>query len=360
VPDEPILRQLPGVVDVEVVVRAEPATHRIIHLRDWHYVPRDLYAQDVRAAAGRPLSEAEVDRLHEELCLEVEAVQFEHLALLRCLIKHHGLRRVYGEGLTEEGEADFQETVEMLRDMEQVQVPEIRRQLAEVRGLKRTEKTAAVEKEIVDLLEQHRKRMLEIGTCGRLQIAGDIACVRPLDNAGALARARPFTRGGSMRFEQESDRAREDLMVKAVTKDGDTTLCVGRAARPVGERASCWRVRVYSRNDKEVSRALRPHLTMTNTFLFPFNRAKRIITAPFHPQFRRTNTPFALETRRELSRTRTAVHGHRVVPVSSFFRYPRSVKRRDGKVVTVYYFHDEPDGARYVGATIWDPGKVGR
>jgi hypothetical protein len=35
--------------------------------------------------------------------------------------------------------------------------------------------------------------------------------------------------------------------------------------------------------------------------------------------------------------------------------YPRSVQRKDGKVVTVYYFHDQPKGDRYVAATIWDP-----
>jgi predicted neuraminidase len=36
--------------------------------------------------------------------------------------------------------------------------------------------------------------------------------------------------------------------------------------------------------------------------------------------------------------------------------YPRSVQRPDGKVVTIYYFHDTPKGERYVAATIWDPG----
>jgi hypothetical protein len=35
--------------------------------------------------------------------------------------------------------------------------------------------------------------------------------------------------------------------------------------------------------------------------------------------------------------------------------YPRSVQRSDGKIVTVYYFHDEPLGDRYIAATIWDP-----
>lgn len=35
--------------------------------------------------------------------------------------------------------------------------------------------------------------------------------------------------------------------------------------------------------------------------------------------------------------------------------YPRSVLRPDGKVVTVYYWHDQPQQTRYIAATIWEP-----
>jgi len=38
--------------------------------------------------------------------------------------------------------------------------------------------------------------------------------------------------------------------------------------------------------------------------------------------------------------------------------YTRSVQRSDGKMLTVYYFNDQPDTERYIGATIWDPGKA--
>ncbi len=34
--------------------------------------------------------------------------------------------------------------------------------------------------------------------------------------------------------------------------------------------------------------------------------------------------------------------------------YPRTVQREDGKIVTVYYFHDRPKTERYIAATIWD------
>jgi hypothetical protein len=35
--------------------------------------------------------------------------------------------------------------------------------------------------------------------------------------------------------------------------------------------------------------------------------------------------------------------------------YVRSVQRTDGKVVSLYYFHDEENPERYIGCTIWDP-----
>lgn len=37
--------------------------------------------------------------------------------------------------------------------------------------------------------------------------------------------------------------------------------------------------------------------------------------------------------------------------------YPRSVQRSDGKIATIYYYNDSKDSERYIGATIWDPGK---
>lgn len=38
--------------------------------------------------------------------------------------------------------------------------------------------------------------------------------------------------------------------------------------------------------------------------------------------------------------------------------YPRSVQRADGRVVTVYYFDHQPNGERYIAATIWNPEAI--
>lgn len=37
--------------------------------------------------------------------------------------------------------------------------------------------------------------------------------------------------------------------------------------------------------------------------------------------------------------------------------YTRSFQRRDGLIVTVYYYHHETHGERYIAATTWDPGQ---
>ncbi len=35
--------------------------------------------------------------------------------------------------------------------------------------------------------------------------------------------------------------------------------------------------------------------------------------------------------------------------------YPRTVQRADGTIVTVYYFNDDPNKERFIGATLWQP-----
>jgi hypothetical protein len=102
-----LLRQLPGVLDVEALVTCPKPTPRIIYLRDLHWVAKADFGVEVGATLGRPVAGEELDLPHEELFLQSELVQAEHLALLRCLANHHGLRRLLGECLTVQGVAGF-------------------------------------------------------------------------------------------------------------------------------------------------------------------------------------------------------------------------------------------------------------
>jgi hypothetical protein len=160
-PAADILRQLPAVADVEVLVTSPKPTHRIIQLRDWHYVPPELFALDVRQVAGRPLSDEAVEKLYQKHLLEVELVQIEQGVLLRCLVEHHGLRRVLAEGLTPQGLANFKEIIASLRDMDK-QVAEMQKMRAKFK-----EDAPAID----EMVREHRRRLLEYGAAVQLEIA---------------------------------------------------------------------------------------------------------------------------------------------------------------------------------------------
>jgi hypothetical protein len=86
-----LLRGLPGVARVDVAPAAAKPTARIVHLLDFHFVPRNLFAVDFKEANRRDLTDADWQRI----LLSVEMVQAEQAAA------HHGLRQVLVEGLTE-------------------------------------------------------------------------------------------------------------------------------------------------------------------------------------------------------------------------------------------------------------------
>jgi hypothetical protein len=124
----PRLKQLPFVSRVERTGPAKP-TSRIIHLRDWHFVPEELAKLD-----SDPF-----ERQH----LRVEIVQTEHAAILRCLARHHGLRSVHVEGYTPEMQALMAARIETLRDVEKVELSATKEERELIRQL-RLELGAAV------------------------------------------------------------------------------------------------------------------------------------------------------------------------------------------------------------------------
>lgn len=233
VPPEDILRGLPGVVAVDFPVRLTKPASRIVHLRDLHLVPSDLFAIDVRHAAGRPLADAEAARLYEEHLLEVELVQIEQMAILRCLSRRHGLRTVRIEGLTAKEVNLFRERIESLKEIKKDE-DAARKQLAEVRELMRAmdpatsryRQAATIERDLLGLIGQSRPLLLEVGAAGRLLMAGEIDGVLHLDDEAALDEANPVTPGGRIRLDAAKARRREDAMVKAALDRGPFSLII--------------------------------------------------------------------------------------------------------------------------------------
>jgi hypothetical protein len=227
-----LLRSLPGVVQVEVGVVAKNPTSRIIHLRDWHFVPKELYALDMKDVHGRELTADEIDRLHQELLLEVELVQIEQMAVLRCLIRHHRLKKVFSEGFSPNELEAYREKIAVLKAMDQEQLPKVRKQLEEVRKLKEgstgetKEKTEAIESQLVMMLDDHKHRLLEMGAAGRLLISGELVDVLPLEDADALEKAKPISPSGDIRLDLGKIEARHNAQVKTVMREGTVTVAV--------------------------------------------------------------------------------------------------------------------------------------
>jgi hypothetical protein len=214
-----LLRQLPGVENVEVLVACPKPTHRIIHLRDWHWVDRDTLATEWAHDLGRSLPPEEVDLRYEEALLQVELVQRDLLTVLRCLIRHHGLRQVFAEAVTTQGVDHVREQVALLRKTDQG-LTRLMKQRAELGG-----KVEDLDRELAGLMHGHHRRVLEFGVAGRLAI-DQAADVLPLEDEQLAAAAHSVRPDGTVRLDPAALEARHDAQVNAALASGSVAVLV--------------------------------------------------------------------------------------------------------------------------------------
>lgn len=227
-----ILRAIPGVTDVEAKTAKGTPTHRIVHLLDWHYVPKDDYAADLRAIAEEPLSDAEINRAYLEFLDDVEAVQAEQKTVLRCLIRDHGLSQVYVEGLTEDDLPAFRAKIAGLVEIE-ANVPRLRRERDGLVSLiehgptdDTSEEDRAFIRRIDAFLEHHRREMLQIGAAGQLYLAGELDNLLPLEEPEGYAAANPVAAEGTVRFDAKAIEARQNSQVRRMLDGGPFAVVV--------------------------------------------------------------------------------------------------------------------------------------
>jgi hypothetical protein len=201
-PAADILRQLPG-VSVEQLVKIERPTHRIIHIRDWHYETREVFA----------LEHKNSDDAYQRFLLQVELVQLANEAVLRRLLRYHGLRRVLAEGVTPQGLDGYQGTIVSLKEMD--------RSIAALqeRAVASGKRSGKLHRGIELLLKEHRGRLVQYGASGRVAIDGDLQ-VLPLDDGLLLQQAKPGAGG----VDSEKLAARNDGQVKAAIAAGPVAV----------------------------------------------------------------------------------------------------------------------------------------
>lgn len=104
----------------------QPPANKVIHVCDWHYVPKELFAVNLRSIPGESYNDDEIDKLYAAHLDEVEAVQKEQIELLRELIREHQLQHVWVEGLTAKDKPAFLELVKQAKAVEIERVPLLR------------------------------------------------------------------------------------------------------------------------------------------------------------------------------------------------------------------------------------------
>jgi hypothetical protein len=230
------LRSLPCVKHVKIV-EPKRASQTVVHLRDWHFLTRDVFDADVQSVNDEPISTDELDELYEDFLREVEQVQAEQMALLRCLIRHHGLRQVCSEGLTKRDVLIFKAKIGVMKKLES-ELPGYRRDLADAKlrllelrkeGQTDSDECRINEKladEIEALFYQHRLELLRIGTAGRLLMAGELAAVLPIENDAPFEAANPVGKDGSVTLDAKKNERREDAQVRNLLKGGPLVVVV--------------------------------------------------------------------------------------------------------------------------------------
>jgi hypothetical protein len=233
-----ILRQLPGVVEVKRSGTSEKPTHRIVHLLDWHFVDRDDYAADLRSLSDGPLSDEEIDSRFSDLLDEVELVQEQQLAVLRSLIKLHGLKRIHVEGLTEQDKFIFDAKISALRKVGQ-QLADLRKDNSELLADKEPD---AETKKIIDGIEQveqqYRRNLLQIGAAGKLLLSGELESVLPLEDAEAYAAANPVDEDGAVTLDQKKIKTRQDGQVRLLLDNGPFAVIVLGGAHDLSDNVN--------------------------------------------------------------------------------------------------------------------------
>lgn len=191
------LRKLPSVHSVKSTSTKNKPKQIIIHVLNWHYISKEDFATDLSDSSDGKLSEAEIEKRYLEFLNDVEAIQKEQKQILRYLIKHHKVKSVYMEGLTDKNLSAFNSFIKTLREFE----------LPEGDGA-------------FDLFlkEQYRRDLMQMGAPTQLQIQGLLNSVLPLENAVAFEAANPVGKDGKIHFDEAAEERREDEMVKILVK----------------------------------------------------------------------------------------------------------------------------------------------
>jgi hypothetical protein len=214
-----LLRESDGVDRVEHLVAVPHPRYRIIHIADWHTVPADLYAADLRDVDDS-LTDEEIEQDHAFSDAVTKVVQASQRQLLRRIGRHEGVHCVHVEGVTD---SDLSAYLTLVR---------------------------SVGRHGPDFLPPH------FGAAAQALIAGDIKELAPAEDESAHERA-AIEAVGQLVFDGPANAAREAAIVRRLIESGPLSVIMlgGDHDLSTHVRAipGCEYLRVFVRNDRKIT-----------------------------------------------------------------------------------------------------------
>ena len=222
----------PEVAQVVIVPARKERRFRIVHLCNWHMIPRRDF-ETVLKADG--LETAEIDRRFRQHELRVESVQREQYSLMLFLVSELQLRSIHLEGLCMEDAERFSKRMKQLRSA----------------GL--TGNTLSSQKSKAEMIRQER---LLAGTAGQLLMDG-VLDVLPVEDRGVFEAASPFKSSAGINDVSQMTELRESAMVSHLIHDGDATFVILGGLHDLSNNVpdECEYVRIETRRYAELMSA---------------------------------------------------------------------------------------------------------
>lgn len=196
-PDD--LQKLVHVASVEVTPARGESTRQLIHILDYHFVPRDAFEADFHTQEPT-VTENDIEREWGAFLSDVEAVQEEQIDLLIELRKFHGIKAVYLEGVTE------------------AKAKEVPAMAEKILGWQDRGGDDAMSEFLRHMNREHR---LELGAAARV----DGLEVRAAENAESLKAANPV-RGGKVAYDSVAKERRENAIVQNVLAGSEPVVAL--------------------------------------------------------------------------------------------------------------------------------------
>jgi hypothetical protein len=191
----------------------------VIHVKNWHWVPKPQFALDLLDQEPG-LTSDEIDRRYAQLLDDVERIQLEQVELLRQLTVKHGVKAVFYEGVTDDNLPTVRTTNDRLRRLERLQT---------------NRHGGGIDQKIAFLSGELRDEFLQLGAIGRLIRAGELEDFLALEDSRSLDAADPVGPDGAVHFDPVANERREDDMARRLVKGGRVVIVVLGGEHDLGD-----------------------------------------------------------------------------------------------------------------------------